>query len=412
MTKITLLTVGDELLIGQVVDTNAAFMARELNLQGMEVQRKWTIADTLDEIQGALKAAFVDSDVVLMTGGLGPTKDDVTKKALADYYGVGMRFDESTWERIQALFRKFGRSTTPAHREQCYMPENAELLTNKMGTAPGMWLEQAGKVVVSMPGVPYEMIYLMREEVLPRLAKSFPGSPIAHRTILTIGEGESRLAAKIEDIEDRLPDHLKLAYLPGLGRVRIRLTGRHQDAEQLAQDLQQFGDEIRERLARFVFGEGTTTIEEQVGALLKAKGLSLGTAESCTGGLLAHQITTVPGSSAYFEGSIVSYSNDLKMKLLNVDSATLEAHGAVSEATVKEMVNGALDTLGVDVAVSISGIAGPDGGTPEKPVGTIWIAVGDRTKTKTQLVQAGKNRQQNVNFAVSRALGLLWNFIR
>lgn len=292
------------------------------------------------------------------------------------------------------------------------MPENAVLLTNKMGTAPGMWLEQAGKVVVSMPGVPYEMKYLMKEEVLPRLAQHFPSFPIAHRTILTIGEGESRLAAKIEDIEDRLPDHIKLAYLPGLGRVRIRLTGRHQDVNQLAEDLRVFGDEIRERLQQYVFGEGTTTIQEQVGKLLQEKGLTLGTAESCTGGLLAHQITTVPGSSAYFEGSVVSYSNELKMKLLNVSAATLEAHGAVSAATVEEMVKGALDTLGVDVAVAISGIAGPDGGTPEKPVGTIWIAVGDRSGVKTRLVQAGKNRQQNVNFAVSRALALLWNFIR
>ncbi|WP_020538348.1 CinA family nicotinamide mononucleotide deamidase-related protein [Lewinella cohaerens] len=412
MPKITILTIGDELLIGQVIDTNSAFMARELNLHGMEIFRKLTIADTLPEIIDNLKQALGHSDIVLMTGGLGPTKDDVTKKALATYFGVEMAFSEVTWERIEYFFQRLGRSTTPAHREQCYMPENALLLTNKMGTAPGMWMEQDDKIVVSMPGVPYEMEYLLTHEVIPRLRKRHKIRPIAHRTILTIGEGESRLAAQIEDLEDQLPAHLSLAYLPSLGQVRLRLTGRAGDAEQLQTDLQTYGDAFLERLQGFVFGEGTTTIEAEVGRLLLEKNLTLATAESCTGGYVAHRITSISGASAYFQGSIVAYDNKVKENLLGVSPTTLNDHGAVSEQTVIEMVAGALKALNVDVALAISGIAGPGGGSPEKPVGTIWLAVGNHKKTETFLLHGTKDREKNIQYASSRALGLLWNFLK
>lgn len=412
MPKISILTVGDELLIGQVIDTNAAFMARELNLRGLEVFRKLTIADTLPEIKENLQRVLSHSDVVLMTGGLGPTRDDVTKKALAEYFGVDMAFSEVTWERIEYLFQRLGRSTTPAHREQCYMPENALLLTNKMGTAPGMWIEEGGKIVVSMPGVPYEMEYLLIKEVIPRLLKRHKIRPIAHRTILTVGEGESRLATQIEDLEDQLPPHLQLAFLPSLGQVRLRLTGRADDADQLQQDLQHYGDLIRERLQLFVFGEGTTTIEAEVGRLLREKGLTMATAESCTGGYVAHRITSVAGSSAYFQGSIIAYDNRIKEQLLGVSSKTLQQHGAVSEQTVREMVAGAIKVLGVDVALAVSGIAGPGGGTPGKPVGTIWLAVGTRERTETFLLNGTKDRKKNIQYASSRALGLLWDFLR
>lgn len=411
MPKITILTIGDELLIGQVIDTNSAFMARELNLHGMEVFRKLTIADTLPEIIDNLNQALDHSDIVLMTGGLGPTKDDVTKKALATYFGVEMAFSEVTWERIEYFFQRLGRSTTPAHREQCYMPENALLLTNKMGTAPGMWMEQDDKIVVSMPGVPYEMEYLLTHEVIPRLRKRHKIRPIAHRTILTIGEGESRLAAQVEDLEDQLPAHLSLAYLPSLGQVRLRLTGRADDAEQLQADLQTYGDAFVERLQDFVFGEGTTSIEAEVGRLLLEKNLTLATAESCTGGYVAHRITAISGASAYFQGSIVAYDNKVKENLLGVSPTTLNDHGAVSEQTVIEMVAGALKVLNVDVAVAISGIAGPGGGSPEKPVGTIWLAVGNHKKTETFLLHGTKDREKNIQYASSRVLGLLWNFL-
>lgn len=411
MPKITIITIGDELLIGQVVDTNSAFMARELNLHGMEVFRQMTIADTLEEINEGLTQALAHSDVVLMTGGLGPTKDDVTKKAIAEYFDVGMTFSEVTWERIQRFFKRFGRETTPAHREQCYMPANAELLTNKMGTAPGMWMEEEGKIVVSMPGVPYEMEYLLTNEVIPRLRERHELRPIAHRTILTIGEGESRLAAKIEDLEDQLPAHIQLAYLPNLGQVRLRLTGRGDNQEQLERDLQIHGDLIRERLREFVYGEGSTSIEAVLGEDLKAQGLTLATAESCTGGYIAHRITSVPGSSAYFQGSIIAYANQVKEQLLDVSPDTLASEGAVSEATVREMVSGVIDRLGVDVAIAVSGIAGPGGGTPDKPVGTIWIAVGNQDHTETLRIHGSKDRDKNIRYTASRALGLMWKFL-
>ncbi|MEL6656381.1 MAG: competence/damage-inducible protein A [Bacteroidota bacterium] len=411
MPKITILTIGDELLIGQVTDTNSAWMARELNLNGMEVFRKITIADTLEEINYGLQSALAESDIVLMTGGLGPTKDDVTKKALAEYFEVGMTFSEETWERIQRFFQRLGRNTTPAHREQCFMPANAELLTNKMGTAPGMWMENGGKVVVSMPGVPYEMEYLMTNEVIPRLRECYQLHPIMHRTLLTIGEGESRLAAKIEDLEDQLPDHIKLAFLPNLGQVRLRLTGRGDDAAELERDLRLHGDAFRERLHQYVYGEGDTTIEAVLGHILQEQGLTLGTAESCTGGFIAHRITSVPGSSAYFHGSVVAYDNRIKEQLLSVSTDTLRQFGAVSEETVREMVEGALNTLGVDLAIAVSGIAGPGGGTSDKPVGTIWVAVGNRDRIQTLLLHGGKDRVKNIQYTASRALGFLWRFL-
>jgi nicotinamide-nucleotide amidase len=409
--EISILTVGDELLIGQVVDTNAAFMARQLNLQGLEVRRQLTVADTLEAIPAALDVAFRDTSVVLMTGGLGPTRDDVTKKALAAYFGTDMVFDEPTWERIQRLFERWGRSTTPAHREQCYMPANAMLLPNKMGTAPGMWIEQEGRILVSMPGVPYEMEYLLMNEVLPRLRQSLSVRPIIHRTLLTVGEGESRLAARIEDIEDSLPAHLKLAYLPNLGRVRIRITGRGDDAGQLQQEVDAAAARIRERIGEFIYGEGEEDLSAKIGERLRAQSLTLGTAESCTGGYLAHLITAIPGSSDYFQGSVVSYSNEIKEKLLHVNPDTLQRHGAVSEETVREMVYGARLALNVDVAVAISGIAGPGGGTPGKPVGTIWLAVGNRDRTEAYLLRAGKDREKNIQYAAMHALGRLWRFL-
>ncbi len=411
MNKVTIITIGDELLIGQVVDTNAAFMARQLNLEGIEVHRKITTSDELAHIQAHLQQALADSDAVLMTGGLGPTKDDITKKALADFFGVGMRFDEPTWNRIRRLFERWGRSTTEAHREQCYMPENAELLHNKMGTAPGMWFEQGNKIVVSMPGVPYEMEYLMLNEVLPRLRQKMNVRPIVHRTLLTAGEGESRLADRIAGIVDEFPEHLKMAYLPNLGQVRLRLTGRGDNEAALRADVQAYGDEIKAIIPEFVFGEGEQKLEAVIGDLLKERGQNLATAESCTGGYLAHRITAIAGSSAYYQGSIVAYDNDIKESLLRVKHDTLVTHGAVSEATVREMADGILELLDVDVAVAISGIAGPDGGTTEKPVGTIWMAVTDGHAVETMLLHTGKDRGKNIEYAASRALSMLWRFL-
>ncbi|MEL7221770.1 MAG: competence/damage-inducible protein A [Bacteroidota bacterium] len=412
MPKITIITIGDELLIGQVVDTNAAFMAQQLNAAGMEVYRTITIADTLDEIGSALENALTTSDIVLMTGGLGPTKDDVTKKALADYFGVNMVFSEPTWERIERFFQRLGRETTPAHREQCFMPANATLLTNKMGTAPGMWMEKTGKVVVSMPGVPYEMEHLMLNEVIPHLQQKFQLNAIHHRTLLTVGEGESRLAAKVEDLEDQLPPHIKLAYLPNLGGVRLRLTGRGKDSAAVKRDLQQYGDAFRERLSSFIYGEGDLSLAQHIGNLLVDKKMQMATAESCTGGFLAHKITANAGSSAYFQGSIIAYDNHIKQQLLGVSKDTLKQHGAVSEQTVAAMAQGALAAMGVDLAISTSGIAGPGGGSEEKPVGTIWVAVATKDAVKTMRLHGAKDRLKNIEYTANRALGLAWEVLR
>jgi nicotinamide-nucleotide amidase len=409
--NVQLLTIGDELLIGQVVDTNAAWIARELNAIGAQLVGKETVGDSEEAIVEALRRGTQRADVVLMTGGLGPTKDDVTKKALSHFYGVGFVFSQETFNHIDRFLSRLGRVPSGLHREQCLMPQNALLLRNKMGTAPGMWFDEAGTVVVSMPGVPFEMEYLMQAEVLPRLRERFPGLPIIHQTLLTAGEGESQIAERLRELEENLPNEVKLAYLPDLGLVRLRLTARGPDEALLRALLDREMQKIREVLPDLVFGKERDTLEGVVGALLKQRGWMMATAESCTGGYLAHRITTVPGSSAFFKGSVIAYSNELKVKLLDVRPQTLEAHGAVSEETVVEMVRGALQTLEVDLAVAVSGIAGPDGGSPEKPVGTIWIAVGTRETVRTQKLQLWKDRLKNIQFTAVYALNLIRKFL-
>ena len=406
-----IITIGDEILIGQIVDTNSAWMGQQLNMQGIQVGKIVTVSDTHKDITEAVDSAFSEADIILLTGGLGPTKDDITKKALADYFGVDMRFSESTYNRIQRLFQKLGKSMTEAHHEQSYMPANADLLMNKMGTAPGMWFEHEGKVLVSMPGVPYEMKYLMEVEVLPKLKNQFPGKPIAHRTILTVGEGESRIADRIDPFLEALPENIKMAYLPGIAQVRLRMTGIGDDENELNTLLDKKVEELKPLISEFIYGFEKEKLEEVIGRMLIEKGKTIATAESCTGGFLAHKITSVPGSSQYFEGSIISYSNEMKMNQLNVKSSTLKKHGAVSEKTVKEMVQGTLELLKTDIAIAISGIAGPDGGTPEKPVGTIWIAIGDKNNTKTYQLNLWKDRMKNIEYTSTVALNVIRKFL-
>lgn len=410
--KVQLLTIGDEILIGQIVDTNSAWMARELNGIGAQVVGKETVGDTEEDIIDALRRGLSRADVVLITGGLGPTRDDVTKKALAAFFEVGFVFSQETFTHIDRFLTRLGRVALEAHREQCFMPQNALLLRNKMGTAPGMWFDEKGKVVVSMPGVPFEMQYLMEAEVLPRLRQRFGASPIIHRTLHTAGEGESRIAERLREVEDNLPNEVKLAYLPDLGLVRLRLTARGDDEAKLRELLDQQSRKILDTLPDLIFGEEGETLERIVGGLLKERQWTMATAESCTGGFIAHKITSVPGSSAYFKGSVVAYSNELKHKLLGVRESTLQEYGAVSEETVREMVQGALDHLNVDLAVAVSGIAGPDGGTPEKPVGTIWIAVGSREGIRTHKLQLWKDRLKNIQFTSVIALNLIRKFLR
>lgn len=409
--KVHIITIGDEILIGQIIDTNSAWMAQQLNLIGANIEQITSISDTKEAIQSAMKSSSQFADIVLITGGLGPTKDDITKKAMAEYFGVEMIFHKPTWERIERLFQKWGRNTTPAHREQSYMPENATILKNKMGTAPGMWFEFDNTVFVSMPGVPYEMEYLMEFEVLPKLNARFKSKPIAHRTILTVGEGESRIAARVEAIESGLPSHIKLAFLPNLGNVRLRLSGTSDDETILHQELDDFKAAIEKLIPELIYGYENDNLEAAIGRMLKERNLTIATAESCTGGFVAHKLTSVAGSSAYYWGSVIAYDNQVKIKQLGVSEATLKAHGAVSEQTVIEMVKGAITLLETDIAVATSGIAGPGGGSEEKPVGTIWIAVGNKDRIQTKLVKAGKNRLKNIEYASVYALSEVRQFL-
>ncbi|MEQ8706673.1 MAG: competence/damage-inducible protein A [Phaeodactylibacter sp.] len=406
-----LITIGDEILIGQIVDTNSAWMGQQLNLNGVNVTGISTVSDDVGGIQSALAQGLKSADVVLITGGLGPTKDDITKKVLAEFTGGGLVFHEQTYQRIERFFHQLGRQPTEAHRLQSFMPDNAVLLPNRMGTAPGMWFEFEGKVIVSMPGVPYEMKAIMQQEVLPRIRERYPVARIAHRTLLTAGEGESRIAERVADLEAALPPHIKLAYLPNLGRVRLRLSSRGSQSTDYLDELEGWASRFRERVADLLFGEEEDRLEAVVGQMLKAHGLWLCTAESCTGGYLAHLITSIPGSSAYFRGGIVAYSNALKMGKLGVRESTLEQEGAVSEATVREMVAGTLAHFGGDIAIAISGVAGPGGGSPEKPVGTIWLAVGNRNGTETRLLQAGKDREKNIEYTGAHALNFIRQFL-
>jgi nicotinamide-nucleotide amidase len=405
-----LISIGDEVLIGQIVNTNTVWLAQRLNESGIFVNEMTTIGDAGSEIIRAVEAALALSDIVLITGGLGPTKDDITKKVLADYFGMPLEFHPASFENIQQLLAGLGRVADDRYRVQANMPVGATVLINKVGTASGMWFEKNGKIVVSMPGVPYEMQYLISEEVLPRLKALGKLPTILHRTIQTMGKGETDLSDIFEDLETKqMPSFVKLAYLPDttLSRLRLRLTARGTDAEVLEKELDRLQAIIQKLLGSYIFGYGETTIEAEVGALLQSQGKTVGTAESCTGGNIAKRFTANAGSSAYFMGGTVVYSNDMKMRLLGVSPETLETHGAVSEATVREMVAGTLSRLGVDYAITVSGIAGPDGARPDKPVGTIFVAIGSAEKTYARRLQLSNNRVRNIEITTSQALNML-----
>ncbi len=410
--QVHIITIGDELLIGQIIDTNSAKMAQMLLEIGAKVTGRTAIGDDHEAIIKALRMATEQADIVLVTGGLGPTKDDVTKKAIADFYGTGFVFHQPTLDRLNQILERLGKPLTEALRTQCFLPQNATVLPNKMGTAPGMWFEENGKVVVSMPGVPFEMEYLMQHEVMPRLQTRFNALPSAHKTLLTAGEGESVLAEFLKDFEENLPPQVKLAYLPSITRVRLRLTVTDSDPKFVEKILHEKFREMEGLLPpKLIAGYDDDTLEGVIGRILKEKKLTLSTAESCTGGYLAHLVTSVPGSSSYFMGSVVSYANEVKMKQLGVKEETLRQHGAVSEQTVQEMVAGAIRLLGTDIAVATSGIAGPDGGTPEKPVGTVWIAVGNRERTVARKLSLSKNRLVNIQYSGYTALNMLRLFL-
>lgn len=408
-----IISIGDEILIGQIVNSNAAWMGEQLNQVGINVEQIVTISDDKDAIKNAVAQAEKTADIILLTGGLGPTKDDITKKTLADYFGLKLAYHAPSFENIQKLFVQYGKVVDDRYKIQAEMPVGADVLLNKVGTASGMWFNQNGKVTVSMPGVPYEMKYLMSNEVLPRLQKHFNRPTILHKTLLTTGKGETDLSGLLEEIEDQLPENIKLAYLPNTmkGQVRLRLSARGEDEKILQEELDTYATKITSILGLLVFGEEQQTLAGAIGEILNKKGASLGTAESCTGGNVAHHITEVAGCSSYFKGSVVAYSNEIKAKLLGVKLNTLDEYGAVSEQTIKEMVLGTIQHLDVDYAVATSGIAGPGGGRPDKPVGTIWIAVGDKNRVFTKRLQLGTNRARNIQLTTTIVLNTLRRFL-
>lgn len=408
----TIVTIGDELLIGQVVDTNSAWIGQQLTALGVDVTEILSISDTALAIKEAMDRAYAQSDVILMTGGLGPTKDDITKKAIADYFNEDMYFDEAVFNKIQRFFNKLGRTPLESHRLQCYMPMSATILRNNLGTAPGMLFRNKDKILISMPGVPYEMKFIMVEEVIPLIKKLGVQNIIYNKTIRTAGRGESQIAEMIFNITDRFPDHISLAFLPGLGQVRLRITGKGKDYEKVKKEVDAFVTEVNLVLDPLIFGYDEDSLPIVIGNILMEKNKRLALAESCTGGYLSHMITSIPGSSKYYDGSVVVYSYELKEKILGVNPVTLKTYGAVSEEVVKEMVEGCVRELGVDLGISISGIAGPGGGTPEKPVGTIWMAVSDGTRTITKKLSLNKSREINIKYTANAALILLWNFLQ
>lgn len=402
-----IITIGDEILFGQIVDTNTQWIGTQLTDIGIRPARKTSVGDNRQDILDAFTQASQRVDVVIVTGGLGPTRDDITKHTFCEYFGTELEINQDALALVTEFFAKRGRAMTELNIQQAALPKNCTYIPNLWGTAPGMWFEKDGVIYVSLPGVPYEMKSLMEFEILPRLKARFSTHIIQHKSIRTIGIGESFLAERISGWEDALPDHIKLAYLPHFGQVRLRLTGTGTDQDVLEKELAEQVAAVLPLIEEHVFGYDSDELETVIGTLLMNSNATIGTAESCTGGYVANQITSIPGSSRYYEGSVVSYSNDVKMNVLGVSSGTLEAYGAVSEQTAREMAEGARRLLNTTFAISTTGIAGPDGGTAEKPVGTVWIACATPEETFTQLLTLRNNRKINIELTCSYALNLL-----
>jgi nicotinamide-nucleotide amidase len=414
-TVAAIITIGDELLIGQVVDTNSAWMAQELNKNGIWVQHRVAVGDSRTDIWNALEEEAKRAQIILITGGLGPTADDITKPLLNEYFGGKMIVDEGALANVKHIFERLQRPMIERNLQQAEVPDTCTVIPNKRGTAPGMWFEKDGRIFVSMPGVPHEMKGMMTDFVLPALRQQFSLPFIAHRTLLTAGIGESFLADHINAFETALPGHIKLAYLPNYGMVRLRLTTRGEDPESLNdsldKELQQQFDSLKQLVAEWMVIDEDLSLQEAVGKILKEQGRTVATAESCTGGYIAHLLTSIPGSSAYFKGGVISYSNEIKQSLLQVDAGTLSGPGAVSEETVREMAQHALPLLDTDYVIAVSGIMGPGGGSPEKPVGTVWIAVGSPQNIIAQKFSFRFDRQRNIELTATFGLNLLRKFI-
>jgi nicotinamide-nucleotide amidase len=407
----TIITIGDELLIGQVIDTNSAWMAQRLNQIGIDVKKRIAIGDSAEDMWHALDMEGKEADVILLTGGLGPTSDDITKELLCKYFDGKMIVNEGALENVKYLFEKvYKKPVSNLNLAQAEVPDVCEVIQNKRGSAPGMIFKKDGKIFISMPGVPYEMQGIMNE-VIPYLKEQFTLPVIIHKTILTAGIGESALAEMIAGFEGNLPEEIKLAYLPNYGMVRLRLTtsGFDKIATQKLIDEQFY--QLKEFVKKYMVTDEDETMQVVLGKLLLNNEKTISTAESCTGGTIASLITSVAGSSAYYEGSIISYSYKVKETLLDVKNQTLNKYGAVSEETVVEMLKGLLNRMHTDYGIAVSGIMGPGGGTPDKPVGTVWIAVGNKEKYVAQKIHLRFERHKNIEVTSIMALNMMRKFI-
>lgn len=406
--KARIITIGDEILIGQVVDTNSAWMATQLNLLGVTVESIVSVADTEEAIHQALDNVNTGISMVFMTGGLGPTKDDITKEALARWFQSDWKVDELVLERVHRHFSERGVPMPEVNKGQARVPSVCEVLFNDHGSAPGMWFEKNEIIFVSMPGVPYEMKHIFSDRVVPRIVQRLSQETIYHRTIMTQGIGESSLMEIISDWEEGLKkEGLKLAYLPSPGVVRLRVTGKSTDGEKIMRDVERQVREVIPLIADFAYGFDDEKLEAVVGTLMRRQNFTVSAAESCTGGYISHLFTSIPGSSVYFKGAVVSYANEAKVNTLGVDPTDLRREGAVSEEVAMQMASGAKQVFKTDFAISATGVAGPDGGTPEKPVGTVWIGVATPTKTFALKYMMGTHRERNIRKTALQALQLL-----
>ncbi|HOY31861.1 MAG TPA: competence/damage-inducible protein A [Bacteroidales bacterium] len=403
----SIISIGDELLIGQTVNTNASFIAGELNLAGIPVRSIITIADDSNEIHNALQQAAGQSGIVIITGGLGPTRDDITKKTLCSYFGSKLVMHKPSLENIRKLFYSRGVKVSEVNRNQAMVPDNCTVIKNALGTAPGMWFQKNSVHYISLPGVPFEMKAMIAGEIIPRLIKLNISKPIVHKTILTTGIGESALAELISDWENKLPETIKLAYLPEPGIVKLRLSCYEAEDKNSINAITSEIKKLIKLIPDLIFGFENDTLQSVTGIMLLDEQVTVSTAESCTGGLIAHLITSVPGSSKYFKGSVIAYDNAVKINVLGVNKKLIEKHGAVSEEVVCAMASGVRELMETDYALAASGIAGPDGGTTEKPVGTVWIALATPEIIITQKLLLGNDRERNIRRASLAALNML-----
>ena len=407
-----IITIGDEILIGQIVDTNAAYIAQHLNAAGVTVSERSSVGDRAEQITRAIKQSMQRCDLVILTGGLGPTKDDITKTTLAKIFGGEMRTDERVKEHVRSMLALRGIEFNELNRSQAEVPESCEVLFNAHGTAPGMWFERDGKVVISLPGVPFEMRHLMEDEVLPRLKSRFSLRQVVHRTLITAGIAESMLAARIAEWEDALPDYLRLAYLPAPNIVRLRLSAYDVDGQRAEREIEEQFRLLEQIIPDNIVGFEGATLQEQVHNLLLESGKTLAVAESCTGGSISAKFTAMAGASAYFLCGVTAYANEAKRDLLGVDAALIERHGAVSEEVARAMAEGARRVSGADFAVATTGIAGPTGGSEQKPVGTVWFAVASERGTVAMMRNSGTDRGQVIDRATAYAIEFLRDHIK